>query len=139
MFVGWTELLLLYLGLHFGSRKTGKISVVFEDFFKQLFPFYPSDGTRCCGSDWPWICCFVINPCVLSANRVDLGFFLFFHKFSNFTPPPPSHALHLYNSRQRSQRNPEPNRDETQVGLEMGFCYYYFLFFLFHWLLRFCN
>ena len=25
-----------------------------------------------------------VNPCVLSANRVDLGFF--FHKVSNFTP-----------------------------------------------------
>ena len=31
----------------------------------------------------------VINPCVLSANRVDLCFFLF-HKFSNFTPPHPA-------------------------------------------------
>ena len=30
----------------------------------------------------------VINPCVLSANRFDSGLFLF-HKFSNFTPPPP--------------------------------------------------
>ena len=29
-----------------------------------------------------------VNPCVLSANRVVLGFFCSFHKFSNFTPLP---------------------------------------------------
>ena len=33
-----------------------------------------------------FVCFVVINPCVLSANRVDLRFL--FHKFSNFTPPP---------------------------------------------------
>ena len=36
-----------------------------------------------------FVCFGVINPRVLLANRVDLGFFLF-HKFSHFTPPPPS-------------------------------------------------
>ena len=34
-----------------------------------------------------FVCFVVINPFVLSANRVDLGFCLF-HKFSSFTPPP---------------------------------------------------
>ena len=34
-------------------------------------------------------CFVVINPRVLSANRVDLDFILF-HKLSNFTPPPPA-------------------------------------------------
>ena len=34
-----------------------------------------SDGMQCCRSDWPGLCLFVVvNPCVLSANRVDLGF-----------------------------------------------------------------
>ena len=31
-----------------------------------------------------FFCFVVINPRVVSANRVDLGFF---HKYSNFTPP----------------------------------------------------
>ena len=35
-----------------------------------------------------FVCFVVINPRVLSANRVNFGLFLF-HKFSNFTPPPP--------------------------------------------------
>ena len=34
-----------------------------------------------------FVCFVVINPCALSANRVDFGLFLF-NKFSNFTPPP---------------------------------------------------
>ena len=35
-----------------------------------------------------FVCFVVLNPCVLSVNRVDLGFFLFFFdRFSNFTPP----------------------------------------------------
>ena len=72
---------------------------------------------RCCGSDWTGLCLFCyqqidfglfspinypillppgpralfcINPCVLSANRVDLVFYFFiflFHKLSNFTLP----------------------------------------------------
>mgnify|MGYP003571729589 CR=1 FL=1 len=44
----------------------------------------------CCKSEWPGLVCFVaINPCGLSANRADVGFFVcLFHKFSNFTPPP---------------------------------------------------
>ena len=32
-----------------------------------------------------FVCFVVINPCVLSANRVDFGVF---HKFSKFTPTP---------------------------------------------------
>ena len=44
------------------------------------------DGMRCCRSDWPGLCFVVINPRVLSANRVDLGFL--FHKFSILPPPP---------------------------------------------------
>ena len=44
----------------------------------------------CYRSDWLGLCLFCsINPCVLSSNRVDLGFFFLFHKFFNFTPPPP--------------------------------------------------
>ena len=35
-----------------------------------------------------FVCFGVINPCVLSTNRVDLGFLLL-HKSSNFTPPSP--------------------------------------------------
>ena len=34
-----------------------------------------------------FFCFFVINPFVLSANRVDF-FFILFYKFSSFTPPP---------------------------------------------------
>ena len=34
-----------------------------------------------------FVCFVVINPHVLTANRVDFGLFLF-HKFFNFTPPP---------------------------------------------------
>ena len=62
-----------------------------------------------------FVCFVVINPWVLSANRVDLGFFLF-HKFSNFTPPPP-HATDAASLRRRSGhhwydaiRPPEPER-----------------------------
>ena len=36
-----------------------------------------------------FVCFVVLNPRVLSANRVDFGFFLF-QKLSNFTPPPSS-------------------------------------------------
>ena len=44
-------------------------------------------------SDWPGLFFFVVlNPRVLLANRVDLGCFLF-HKFSNYTPPLPTHDL----------------------------------------------
>ena len=32
------------------------------------------------------LCLFVVNPCVLSANRVDFGHCVI-HTFSNFTPP----------------------------------------------------
>ena len=39
-------------------------------------------------ADWPGLCFVVINPRVLSVNRVDLGFFLF-HKFPSFDSPPP--------------------------------------------------
>ena len=35
-----------------------------------------------------FVCFVVINPLVLSANRVDFGLVLF-HKFSNLPPPPP--------------------------------------------------
>ena len=38
------------------------------------------------------LCFVVINPRVLSVNRVDLGIFLF-QNFSNFTPPPPAAAF----------------------------------------------
>ena len=48
-----------------------------------------------------FVCFVVINPCVLSANRVDLGFFLF-HKFSNFTPLGPPTAQQSRSSRARS-------------------------------------
>ena len=36
-----------------------------------------------------FVCFVVINPCVLSANRVDLGFFYFIN-FPILLPPPPS-------------------------------------------------
>ena len=42
----------------------------------------------CCRSDWSGLFCFVINPCVVSHQSWFWSFFLF-HKFSNFTPPPP--------------------------------------------------
>ena len=38
-----------------------------------------------------FVCYVVINPHVLSASRVDLGFL--FHKFSNFTPLPSSNTI----------------------------------------------
>ena len=38
-----------------------------------------------------FFCFVVVNPCVLSANRIDLGFFV--HKFSNLLPPPPQVSL----------------------------------------------
>ena len=34
-----------------------------------------------------FVCFVFVNPCMLSANRVDFGLLLF-HKCSNFTPPP---------------------------------------------------
>ena len=40
---------------------------------------------QCCRSDWPGLCFVVINPRVLSANRVDLGLFV----SSVLQPPPP--------------------------------------------------
>ena len=48
---------------------------------------------RCCRSVWAMF----INPRVLSAYRVVDFYFLFFlfHKFSNFTPPPPPLSLSL--------------------------------------------
>ena len=55
---------------------------------------------RCCRSDWSGLgfaCFVVINPRVLSANRVDFCAFLF-HTFSNFThPPPPQHVTRIVN------------------------------------------
>ena len=50
-------------------------------------------------------CFVVINPRVLLANRVDLGFFLF-HKLSYFTPillPPPP-VVHVVRRRYVSDR-----------------------------------
>ena len=49
-----------------------------------------SDGMRCCRSD----CFVIINPRVLSANSVDLGFFL--KKNFQFYPPPPPHSLRRF-------------------------------------------
>ena len=46
---------------------------------------------------------FVINPRVLSANRVDLVFCLF-HKFSNVTPPPPRRMERVVLDQARSSR-----------------------------------
>ena len=40
--------------------------------------------------------CFVINPCVLSANSVDLGFFLCFINFLHITPPPTAFASSIH-------------------------------------------
>ena len=50
-----------------------------------------------CRSDWP-VCFVAINPCVLSANRVDLGFYCCFINFpfpSVFSshPPPVSSTI----------------------------------------------
>ena len=42
---------------------------------------------RCCRSDWPGLCLFCCYQ-PLSANRDDLGFFLFFIKFPILPPPP---------------------------------------------------
>ena len=66
--------------------------VEFGFFFIYIIPILPYAGVMGCSgaaeATGPGFVCFVvINPCVLSANRVDFGFFLF-HKFSNFTPPP---------------------------------------------------
>ena len=43
-------------------------------------------------ADLGFVCFAVLNPCVLSANRVDLGFFLYHNKFSILPPPPPQRA-----------------------------------------------
>ena len=55
------------------------------------FPIFP--GVMGCSAaeatGLGFVCFVVINPRVFSANRVDLGFFLF-HIFSNFPPPPQS-------------------------------------------------
>ena len=62
-------------------------------------PVYPPHyaGVMGCGfkeaTGLGFVCFVIINPCVLSANRVDLGFFV--SKFSNFTPPPPSTSNYL--------------------------------------------
>ena len=42
----------------------------------------------CCRSDWSGLCFAVLNPHILSANRVDLGHFFV---FSIFIPPPPDY------------------------------------------------
>ena len=50
---------------------------------------FPSHGMRCCRSDWPGLCLFCCyqSSCVVSQQSWFLAFL--FHKFSNFTPPPP--------------------------------------------------
>ena len=84
--------LLIYFLFIFNSRTL----IFFLSFLNlsliMLWAVFTSYGMRRCRSDWPGICLFfVINPRVLSANRVNLGFL--FHKFSNFTPPPPLSRL----------------------------------------------
>ena len=58
------------------------VSIIFH------FHFW-SDGMRCCGSDWPGLCLFVVINTRVSANGVDFGLFQRFHIFFNFTPLPP--------------------------------------------------
>mgnify|MGYP003571746643 CR=1 FL=1 len=53
-----------------------------------LFQFHPMGCGAAEATGLGFVCFVVINPCVLSANRVDLGFFLF-HKFPILLPPPP--------------------------------------------------
>ena len=69
------------------------------------------------------VCFVVINP----TNRVDLGFFLF-HKFSNFTPPPPGYGLRLNARNRQLQRHPRcknpPSltRHVSSTGFEGPWC-----------------
>ena len=60
-----------------------------------LPPPPPPAGVMGCGAaeatGLGFVCFVVLNPRVLSANRVDFGLCLF-HIFSHFTPPPPSIA-----------------------------------------------
>ena len=46
-----------------------------------------------------FVCFVVINPCVLSANKLIWAFLFLFHKFSNFTPPPSTNARYLHHRR----------------------------------------
>mgnify|MGYP003571754323 CR=1 FL=1 len=64
--------------------------------------------------------CFVINPCVLSANRVDLGFFCLCHKFSNFIPPPPlSSPLLTFQSTHKKSLSTPMKTSPKSVGTPM--------------------
>ena len=63
-------------------------------FFIEISSFYPPPPmlewwVRCCKSDWPGLCMFCCYQpfCIVSQQSL-FGLFLF-HKFSNFTPPPP--------------------------------------------------
>ena len=48
---------------------------------------YTLHGMRCCRNDWPGFVCFVvIKPRVLSANRVDFGFFFCFINIPILSP-----------------------------------------------------
>ena len=97
----------------------GGLIVVFWDllvwignYFPQLW-FYQvrrSDGIQCCRSNWPGLCllCSYQPLCVFS-QKSWFGLF-FFHKFSNFTSPPPSPLAiqQLHDDSMRKWRHSSP-------------------------------
>ena len=62
----------------------------------------------------------VFNPCVLSANRVDFGLFFLFHKFSNFTPPPPQTQSAMNTSHQTQTTRGLSERDARNSPSTFG-------------------
>ena len=70
-----------------------------------------------------FVCFVVINPRMLSANRVDFESFYFLsHKFSNFTPPPLPKAPTSNFATMNSQSSAYPTEMISPPGL--GFCKY---------------
>ena len=79
------------LGLHFGSKKTSKISIEIFSLFSnwsEALIIIPLGAAEATGLGF--VCFVVFNLRVLSANRADLGFFInCFINFSIFLPSPP--------------------------------------------------
>ena len=73
------------------------VRFVIGTFTSDKFPLFY--GVMGCGgaaeaTGLGFVCFVVINTCVLSANRVDFGFFFFVSYIVQFTPPPPQRELH---------------------------------------------
>ena len=104
-----------------------------------------SDGMRYCRSDWPGLCLFCCYyPRVLTANRVDLGFFVSCNQFviSTFSPiffidPPSAANTHLSKATlsKRFRRHYDPSSGALSLlgGCGVGFNFYIILLSWYVW------